>query len=95
MSPCSAQSSTSRCRGGFRPCLTRPAEGLPSSRLGRRDGQTSIEHPDGSCGAVFRLEMAVAVVEWAEIAQPLQPPSGVVAGDEVGDRGPDLRNNGA
>ena len=38
----------------------------------------------------FELEMAVAVVERAEIAQPLQSPGGVVAGDEVADRRPDL-----
>jgi hypothetical protein len=30
------------------------------------------------------------VVEWAEIAQPFQSPSDVVAGDEVGDRSFDL-----
>src|SRR3954447_20776454 len=91
MPPCSARSSTSRCRGGLRPCLTGPARGgLPSGRSGRRDGQLSIEHRDGSCGAAFELEMAVMVVERAEIAQPLQSPGGVVAGDEVADRRPDL-----
>ncbi len=73
------------------PCLTGPARGgLPSGRSGRRDGQPSIEHRDGSCGAAFELEMTGAVVERAEIAQPLQSPGGVVAGDEVADRRPDL-----
>jgi len=91
MPPCSARSSTSRCRGGLRPCLTGPVRGgLPSGRSGRRDGQPSIEHRDGSCGKAFGLEMAVPVVERAEVAQPLQPPGGVVAGDEVTDCGPDL-----
>lgn len=52
--------------------------------------QPVIEHRDGSCGTAFLLEMAGAVVEGAEIAQPLQPPSGVVAGNEVADRCPDL-----
>ena len=41
------------------------------------------------------MEVSGPVVERAEITQPLQPPGGVVAGDEVGDRRPDLRNNGA
>jgi hypothetical protein len=73
------------------PCLTGPARGgLPSGRSGRRDGQPSIEHRDGSCGVTFRLKMAGAVVERAEPAQPFQSPGGVVAGDEVGDRCPDL-----
>jgi hypothetical protein len=91
MPPCSARSSTSRCRGGLRPCLTGPARGgLPSGRSGQRDGQSWIEHRDGSCGTAFLLEMTGAVVERAEIAQPLQPPGGVVAGNEVADRRPDL-----
>jgi hypothetical protein len=73
------------------PCLTGPARGgLPSGRSGQRDGQLLIEHRDGSCGAAFQLEMAVAVVDRAEITQPLQSPGGVVAGDEVADRCPDL-----
>src|SRR3954466_6587266 len=91
MPPCSARSSTSRCRGGLWPCLTGPARGgLPSGRSGRRDGQPLIEHRDGSCGVAFGLAVSGAVVERAEIAQPFQPPGGVVAGDEVADRGSDL-----
>jgi hypothetical protein len=91
MPPCSARSSTSRYRGGLRPCLTGPARGgLPSGRSGRRDGQPSIEHRDGSCGKAFLLEVSGPIVERAEITQPLQPPGGVVAGDEVTDRRPDF-----
>src|SRR4051794_35668379 len=91
MPPCSARSSTSRCRGGLRPCLTGPVRGgLPNGRSGRRDGQLSIEHRDGSCGAAFLLEVSVPVVERTEPAQALQSPGGVVAGDEVADRRPDL-----
>jgi hypothetical protein len=72
-------------------CLTGPARGdLPNGRSGRQDDQPAIEHRDGSCGTAFQLEVSVPVVERAEITQPLQPPGGVVADDEVGDRRLDL-----
>jgi hypothetical protein len=54
MPPCSARSSTSRDRGGLRPCLTGP--NTVACRVAGWDGgmtQSSIEHRDGSCGKAF------------------------------------------
>jgi hypothetical protein len=76
MPPCSARSSTRRCRGGLRPCSTAPARGgLPPPRSGRRDGPPSVELQDGrSCRPAPRCQLPRPVGQRAQIAQPLQPP---------------------
>src|SRR3954447_10347884 len=80
MPPCSARSSTSRCRGGLRPCLTGPARGgLPAGRSGRRDGQPSVEHRDGSCGGLLLVVVLGPIVEWAAVSEPFQSPQCIVA----------------
>src|SRR5689334_302770 len=80
MPPCSVRSSTCRYRGGLRPCLTGPARGgLPMGRSGRRDGQPSVEHRDGSCGGLLLGEVLGPIVEWAPVSEPLQSPRCIVA----------------
>src|SRR5690349_3430300 len=93
MPPCSARSSarTRRWRDGLRPRWTEPARaGLTIVRSGRQDGQPSVEpQDDGSCRRPSGL-VARAVRQRAQIAEPLQAPLRIVAGDERGDRGADL-----
>src|SRR5437868_5971350 len=94
MPPCSARSSELARRwrdGRLRPRWTEPARaGLTIVRSGRQDGQPSVEpQDDGSCRRPFGL-VARAVRERAQIAEPLQAPFGIVAGDEGGDRSADL-----
>src|ERR1051325_2166959 len=96
MPPCSPRSSAlaRRCRDGLRPRLTEPARrGLTIARSGRQDGHPSVELQDkGSCRGPHRLAAAVlwAIRQRAQVAEPLQAPFGIVAGDERGDRGANL-----
>src|SRR3954462_6366786 len=82
-----ARTTKSRCRGGLRPCLTGPARGgLPMGRSGRRDGQPSVEHRDGSCGGLLLVDVLGPTVEWAPLSEPLQSPRCIVALHEGGYR---------
>src|ERR687884_236052 len=93
MPRCSARSSalTRRGRDGLRPRWTEPARrGLTIAWSGRQDGPPSVELQDGSsCRRPFGLVVR-AVRQRAQIAEPLQAPLRIVAGDERGDRGANL-----
>src|SRR5690349_21720516 len=93
MPPCSARSSAlaRRCRDGLRPRWTEPARrDVTIAWSGRQDGQPSVELQDeGSCGRPLGLVVR-AVRQRAQIAEPLQAPFRIVAGDERGNRGANL-----
>src|SRR5688572_6996102 len=86
MPPRLGPSSTSRSRGGLRPCLTAPAGGgLAGARSGRRDRSLSIEQQDRSCDCLLPFKILCSVVKGAPVAEPFQTPKAIVAYDEFRD----------